>query len=69
MRPRQRKDSLAMVKRGRVPGHSSMALGAVVAEIIGYMIGISDSFKSALMAGITIRWSILIAIGMTGDTL
>ncbi len=46
-----------------------MALGAIVAEIIGHVVGISHSVKIINVAAITIQRCILVAISMAGNTL
>ena len=46
-----------------------MALRAIVAEVIGHVIGIGYPLKIRPVAGIAVIWRILIPVGVAGDTL
>jgi hypothetical protein len=44
-----------------------MTLGAVMAEVIGYMVGIIGSIVVIGVATVTVMRSVVIATGMTGN--
>jgi len=54
MCPGQRKLCLSMIKRRRLPGNGRVALQAGMAEVVGNVIGITDTCVSLFMAGVTL---------------
>jgi len=64
MRAGQRKTRLAVVKAAGAPGGGRMTTYAVVRKIIRQMVWIGHTRKIQLMATVTIRWRIVVAIAM-----
>jgi hypothetical protein len=69
MRPGQRELSIGMIECPIIPSRCVMALRTVMAEIVSHMVGISCSVIIIGVAGVAIIRGVVIAIGMTGNTL
>jgi len=66
MRPGQREQCLRMVEGGRQPGVCRMANRAVMIEVIGYVVRLSDGVVVGFVARETICRRIIVAVRMTG---
>ena len=65
----ERKLGVGMIKKCRLPGIGGMALGAIGAEIILYMIRIAHSGIIPLVAGVTVCRGVVVTVGVAGDAI
>ena len=68
VRSRQRELSLTVIEGRRFPRGRTMALSAIVIEVVGCVVRVLDAGVSGVVTGVAIRRSIRISGSVTGNT-